>query len=59
MAKDKFQDSKERWKKDNLKTYMFRLSKVSESDMIEHVEKCKPVYAYIKKLIREDMNRQE
>lgn len=59
MAKDKFQESKERWKRDNLKTYMFRLSKVSEADMIEHVEKCKPVYAYIKGLIRKDMESKQ
>ena len=55
MPNDKFQANKERWKKDNLKLYAFRLSKVSESDMIEHLENNKPYYAYIKGLIRKDM----
>lgn len=55
MPKDKYQSSHEKWKKDNLKLYAFRLSKVSESDMIEHLENNKPYYAYIKGLIRKDM----
>lgn len=55
MAKDKWQDSKEKWKKDNLKVYSFRLSKLSEKDMIDFLAEKESTYAYIKGLIRKDM----
>jgi len=55
MAKDRWQESKEKWKKDNLKLYSFRLSKVSEKDMIDFLAEKQSVYSYIKDLIRKDM----
>ena len=58
MAKDKFQDSKERWKRENMKIYTFRLSLVSEKEMVNFLSKKGSVYAYIKGLIRKDMESQ-
>jgi len=55
MAKDRYQDIKQKWKKEHMKLYNFRLIRASESDMIEHLEKNKPIQAYIKGLIRADM----
>ena len=58
VPNDKFQASKENWKKNNMKMYAFRLSKVSEKDMVDFLETKKPYYAYIKGLIRKDMESQ-
>ena len=59
MGKDKYQQRNDQWKKENLKFYAFRLSKNSEQDMIDFLDKRKPVYTYIKGLIRSDMEKQK
>lgn len=41
--------------KNNFKRFGFRVSKVTESDIIEWLEQQKSVYSYIKELIRKDM----
>ena len=55
VPKDKYADTKYRWKKDNTKVYSTRLSKVSEQDIIDWLESHRPTNAYIKNLIIKDM----
>lgn len=55
MPNDKFQANKERWKKEHMRLISFRLTKSSESDMIEWLESHKPIQSYLKTLIRKDM----
>ena len=57
MPKDKYAETKYRWKQENTKVFTTRLSKVSEQEMIDWLENHRPTNAYIKGLIREDMNR--
>ena len=45
------------WKRNNVKSYAIRCSRVSEKDLIEWMDKHKPSNAYIKGLIRADMER--
>ena len=37
--------------------YVLNLNKVTDTDMIEHLESLDNVQGYIKRLIQEDMNR--
>ena len=39
------------------KKYSFTVSKVNEKDMIDFLETHRPVYTYVKGLIRQDMNK--
>jgi len=55
MAKDKYQANKERWKKENMKLIAFRLTKSTDADLIQWLEEHKPIQAYLKGLIRKDM----
>ena len=57
VPKDRYQSSHEKWKKENMKLYAFRLSRVSEKDMMDFLAQKESVYAYIKGLIREDMEK--
>ena len=57
MAKDKYQASHEKWKKENMRQYAFRMTKSTESEMISWLEEHKPIQDYIKGLIRADMER--
>lgn len=57
MPKDKYAETKYRWKQENTKIFTTRLSKVSEQKMIDWLENHRPTNAYIKGLIREDMNK--
>ena len=57
MPKDKYAVSKYKWKSENTKIYTTRVSKVSEQDIMEWLESHRPTNAYIKNLIREDMEK--
>ena len=59
MAKDKYQETHEKWKKENMKLYAFRMTKSSESDLIDWIESHKPIQSYIKGLIRKDMESKQ
>lgn len=48
-----------KWQKEKCKCYSIRFSSVSEREEQEWMEKHRPANAYLKKLIREDMNKQE
>lgn len=52
---DKYAKTKQKWKAENTKIFTTRLSKVSEQDVIAWMESHKPTNAYIKGLIRKDM----
>lgn len=57
MPKDKYQETRERWKRENMRQISFRLTRSTEQGMIDWLESHKPIQSYIKGLIREDMNR--
>lgn len=40
-----------------LKRIAFNLNRETDKDIISHLEKKKPVQAYLKRLIRDDMNK--
>lgn len=48
-----------RWKKENMKTISFRLSRINEAEIIQRLESQKSKKAYIVQLIRDDMRRDD
>ena len=57
MAKDRYAETKYKWKAENTKIYTTRVSKVSERDIMDWLETHRPTNAYIKGLIRKDMEQ--
>lgn len=45
------------WEKENIQSYTLRLNKNTEPELTEHLERNKPYNGFIKKLIREDLER--
>ena len=48
-----------KWRKDNLKHYVFDLNKSKEKDVIDHLEKQANKKEYFVSLVRKDMNGTE
>ena len=55
--KDMAKTSKKRlqWEKDTQKIFAFKVSRISESEMVEFLNGKESVNAYVKELIRKDM----
>lgn len=45
------------WQAENIRRFVLKLSRVSEGEMIRHLEGMESMQGYIKRLIREDMAR--
>jgi len=50
-------ESQNRWIKENTMRYGLKVSKLTDMEMIEHIEKHRPVNAYLKELVRKDMEK--
>ena len=50
-------ESQNRWIKENTMRYGLKVSKLTDLEMIEHLEKHRPVNAYLKGLVRQDMEK--
>lgn len=50
-------ESTERWQKENLRRVVVKLHKINDIDIIERIDAETSVQGYIKRLIREDIER--
>lgn len=52
-------DNQKKWMRDNLKSYNFRVNRVTESDVMEHLDKQPNKRGYIIRVIRGDIKKHE
>lgn len=57
LQKEKLAEAQKKWKKENMIGISFRLSKASESDIINRLDSVPSKKSYIVDLIREDMKK--
>lgn len=57
LQKEKLAEAQKKWKKENMIGISFRLSKTSESDIINKLASVSSKKSYIVNLIREDMKK--
>lgn len=54
----KYSEAQEAWKRDNTRHYGMRMNKNTDADVIEQLDKQPSIQGYIKRLVREDIERE-
>ena len=57
MTREEQRRYTEEWQKKNLKRFVIKLNKTKDADMLERLSECGNVQGYVKRLIREDMQK--
>ena len=57
MTKEEQRRYTEEWQKKNLKRFVIKLNKTKDADILEHLDQCGNVQGYVKRLIREDLQK--
>lgn len=57
MTREEQRRYTEEWQKKNLKRFVIKLNKTKDADILERLSECGNVQGYVKRLIREDMQK--
>ena len=57
MTKEEQRRYTEEWQKKNLKRFVIKLNKTKDADILEHLDHCGNIQGYVKRLIREDLQK--
>ena len=57
MPKDKYQDIKQKWKREHTEAFTFRLLKDKEADVIEFIKANRPIKPKLVEIIRDYMSK--
>lgn len=58
MSKDKYIATRNKWQRENKRSYTMRCSRVSEQKLIDYMERHTPSNAFLKELVTERMEKE-